>query len=102
MPYGTGWSTDSTAPISPRSILNTSAICHVHGTLGPDTTLRPIGECSVPRVAGRVVEERERRNAKPCSASTSTNRRIANPRDVVEDARAELLEARALGGTRRR
>jgi hypothetical protein len=55
----------------PRSILKTSAICHVHGTLGPDTTLRP--SASVPLRASPDALSKNA-NARPRSGSTATKR----------------------------
>ena len=71
---GTWCSTDSTGPISPFSILKTSAICQVHGTAGPETTLRP--SASVPlRVSPDALSKNANANASPRSGSTATKRR---------------------------
>ena len=92
MPYGAWCSTDSTGPMSPRSILNTSAIAQVHGIFGPLSARSTVGQRAEARVAARVVEEREREREAALGIDDD-EAPIANARDVEEHARAELLEA---------
>ena len=86
--------------MSPFSILNTSAICHVHGTLGPDTTLRPSASVPLRASPDGVVEEGEREREAALGIDQH-EAPVANARHVVEHAGLELLpapETRARGG----
>ena len=99
MPYGAWCSTDSTGPMSPRSILNTSAIAQVHGIFGPLSARSAISQRAEARVAARVVEECEREREAALGVDDD-EAPIANACDVEEHARAELLEAADLWAVR--
>ena len=69
----------------PFSTLNNSAMCHVHGTVGPAVTLRPSGRLEMTRRAGVVIEKRKRDDEAALLIDDQIAP-IADPHDEVQQA----------------